>query len=634
MVILEMSFGPGHKIWYDIRMRNRGWIQVFRDFFAFRTTIPWACGLLLSVVLLSVGGFAEEESGRMPVVVLRGVEAPELRSLLEGLSPALWRSTRPPESEAVLRGRAQRHQERLRQALSSMGYYGATLENRIRWDALPPEVLYDVVPGPEYRLESVIVRIWEDEEARNSPEIVPPETVDVGLKPGAPARSEDILAAEEGIVRQLKAMGYPYARAFDRDAQVDHDTAVMSVVYLVVSGKRLQFGPAQIQGLQEVQAAAVQREISWFEGAWYDQDLVEQTREKLQGTGLFTLVRVEPLSPEAAVDGRIPILIELMEHKHRTISLGLQYRSDEGVGAAADWEHRNFMKLGRSLRIRSQITELEQNFSVNYDIPEFLNTRDTLTLQAKTAQIETDLYRSRRIDIGAWIEHRITPEISLGFGPALRVSRVKEDGDSDNFYLFSFPVQGDVDRRNDRMDPTRGYRLVDRMSPFIDVQDVGVWFVKNEITLTGFLPLGGASGYTLAARLHLGVVGGASLGRIPADERLYAGGGGSIRGYAYQDVGPLDCDGKPTGGRSVTDWSVELRKRINEQFGFVVFVDGGAAHETPYFDFGDSIQWGAGVGLRYFTPIGPLRFDVAVPLNRREGIDSSAQFYISIGQAF
>lgn len=607
---------------------------MFRDFSSFRTRIPWACGLLLSVVLFSVGSFAKEGDGGMPVAVIRGVEVPELRTLLEGLSPALWQGAHPPESESVLRGGAQRHQDRLRQALSSMGYYGAKIETQIRWEASPPEVIYDIVPGQEYRIEEAGLRIWENAAEKEQPKITPPGKVEIGLKPGAPARSEDILAAEAGIVRQLKSMGYPYARAFDRDAQVDHDTAAMTVVYLVESGKRLQFGPAQIKGLQEVQAETIQREISWFEGAWYDLHLLEQTRENLQETGLFSLVRVDPAPPEAVAEGRIPVLIELTERKHRTISLGLQYRTDEGAGAAADWEHRNFMKLGRSLRIRSQVTELEQSFSVNYDIPEFLNTRDTLTLQAKTAQIETDLYRSRRIDIGAWIEHSITPEMSLGFGPALRVSRVKEDGDSDNFYLFSFPVQGDVDRRNDRMDPTQGYRIVDRMSPFIDVQDVGVWFVKNEITLTGFLPLGGASGYTLAARLHLGVVGGASLASIPADERLYAGGGGSIRGYAYQDVGPLDRDGKPTGGRSVTDWSVEVRKRINKQFGFVVFVDGGAAHETPYFDFGDSIQWGAGVGLRYFTPIGPLRFDVAVPLNRREGIDSSAQFYISIGQAF
>lgn len=607
---------------------------MFRNFSAFPAMIPWGCSLLGMVVLMTLGAFAQPGSGGMPVVVLRGVEVPELRSLLEGLSPALWQGARPPESESVLRGGAQRHQDRLRQALSSMGYYGAKIESRIRWEANPPEVVYDIVPGQQYRIEEASLRIWENAAEKELPEITPPGEVEIGLKPGAPARSEDILAAEEDIVRQLKSMGYPYARAFDRDAQVDHDTAAMTVVYLVESGKRLQFGPVEIKGLQEVQAETIQREISWFEGAWYDLHLLEQTREKLQETGLFSLVRVDPAPPEAVTEGRIPVLIELTERKHRTISLGLQYRTDEGAGAAADWEHRNFMKLGRSLHIRSQVTELEQNFSVNYDIPEFLNTRDTLTLQAKTAQIETDLYRSRRIDIGAWIEHGITPEISLGFGPALRVSRVKEDGDSDNFYLFSFPVQGDVDRRNDRMDPTQGYRIVDRMSPFIDVQDVGVWFVKNELTLTGFLPLGDESGYTLAARLHLGVVGGASLAGIPADERLYAGGGGSIRGYAYQDVGPLDSDGKPTGGRSVTDWSVELRKRINKQFGFVVFVDGGAAHETPYFDFGDSIQWGAGVGLRYFTPIGPLRFDVAVPLNRREGIDSSAQFYISIGQAF
>lgn len=592
------------------------------------------CCLVAMLAVFAAGAYGQSESGRMPTAVIQGVDHPELRSLLVGLSPALWQGSRAPESEAVMRGPARRHQERLQQALSSEGYYGAKVDFRIAWDAMPPQVLFEIVPGPVYRLEEIKVHVWRDAEEREQAEIKPPEDLVPGLELGAPARSEDILGAEERITGQLRSMGYPYATVFDRDAQVDHDTARMTLAFLVEAGDRLQFGRAEISGLEEVQPETVRREISWFEGAWYDLNLLEQTRDKLQATMLFSLVRVSAAPPEAAEDGRIPVLIELTERKHRTISLGLQYRTDEGVGAAADWEHRNFMNRGRALRLRSQVTELEQNFSVSYDIPEFLDTPDTLSLQAKTAQIETDFYRSRRVDIGAWLEHPLSPEFSIGFGPALRVSRVKKDDQSHNFYLLSFPVQADLDRRNDRMDPTRGYRVLDRLTPFMDVRDAGVWFVKNELTLTGYLPLGSGTGYTLAGRLHLGVAGGASLSRIPADERLYAGGGGSIRGYAYQEVGPLDHDGEPTGGRSVTDWSLELRKRINEQFGFVVFVDGGAAHETPYFDFGDQIQWGAGVGLRYFTPIGPLRFDVAVPLNPREDIDSSAQFYISIGQAF
>lgn len=592
------------------------------------------CALLVALACFSWAVSVLAEPDGIPQVKLNGVETPDLRNLLEGLSPALWQNKNAPASEAALRGPARRHQERLRKALQSEGYYSAAVDFTVSWSESAPEAVFNIVPGPLYHLEEINVRVWRDAAEQGQPEEILPAALETGLQSGSPARSVPLLDAEQRIVRQLTGMGYPYARAVDREAEVDHDKAAMYITYLLESGERLSFGTPRISGLEKVRLETVQREIVWTEGGWFDQELLEKTRDKLQESGLFTLVRVNPAPPDAVEDGRIPIDMEFNERRHRTISLGLQYRTDEGVGVAADWEHRNFMKLGRSLRLRSQVTELEQNFSVNYDIPEFMGSRDTLTLQAKTAQIETDFYQSRRMDIGAWLEHPFSPERSLGFGPALRASRVKETSRAQNYYLFSFPFQFSLDHRNDRMDPTRGYRFTDRLTPFMDVHDTGVWFVKNELTLAAFFPLGEESGYTLAARLHLGMAGGASLSKIPADERFYAGGGGSIRGYAYQDVGPLDKNGDPIGGRSVTDWSLELRKRLNEQFGLVVFVDGGAAHESPYFDFKDTVQWGAGIGIRYFTPIGPMRFDVAVPLNRREDIDNAVQFYISIGQAF
>jgi len=592
----------------------------------------WAVpGLFL---ILFTGSFSVPAAGAaMPEAQIRGVEIQGLREVLEGHSPAFWQSTRPPESEAALRGAARRHEDLLKRALASEGYYGATVSFALSW----PELVtaFDVVPGPQYQMDAIAVRIWErEDDPSGGGEITPPQSLQLRLDRGAPARAVEVIGAEEALVAQLTEMGYPFARALTRDALVDHDRHTMDITYRLESGGRYRFGPPRMVGLDKVRAEVVHREISWLEGAWYDQRRVKETQEKLQKTGLFSLTRLYPAAQAEAEEDRLPICLELTERPHRTVSLGLQYRTDEGIGAAADWEHRNFMRLGRSLRLSSQVTELEQNFGVNYVIQDFMNSRNTLTLHGKVGQLDTDFYQSRRIDIGAWLEHPYSSHWNLGFGPALRVSRVKQRSEAQNYYLLSFPVEISGDYRDDRMDPQRGYRVVNRMTPFLDVHDAGTWFVKDELTLSWFTPLGEVSGYTLATRLHLGVAAGASLSTVPADERMYAGGGGSIRGYAYQEVGPLDKYGEPTGGRSVTDWSLELRKRINEQFGLVVFVDGGAAHESAFFDFGDSIQWGAGIGVRYYTPIGPLRFDVAVPLNPREDIDSSVQFYISIGQAF
>jgi len=120
---------------------------------------------------------------------------------------------------------------------------------------------------------------------------------------------------------------------------------------------------------------------------------------------------------------------------------------------------------------------------------------------------------------------------------------------------------------------------------------------------------------------------------VPADERFYAGGGGSIRGYSYQSVGPLS-GGDPVGGRSLLELSTELRLRLGERFGFVGFLDGGSAFGAAFPDFDEELLWGTGLGFRYFTAVGPLRLDFAVPLDRRHGIDDAFQVYISLGQAF
>ncbi len=597
--------------------------------------IHWRWAWALTAIAACWSGIPwAAERGAAPVAVIRGVNDPGLYKALDALSPTLWQSSRPPQSETILRGRARRHQARLRQVLESEGYYDGKLTFEISWQEAKQQVVFDVAPGPPYLLGKCTVLFRTAPEADAEPAAMPPIELDIGLTPGAVARAEDILAAEKRIALLLTNSGYPFAQAYDRRVVVNHDDREAVVTYFAAPGAHLGFGPPRVEGLVEVRLETVLREIAWEEGAPYRRELLETTQERLQKTGLFSLVRLKPAAPEEAEQDRIPIIVELVERRHRSISLGLHYRTDEGPGAGAQWEHRNFMERGRRLRVQGQLTELEQSVGASYDVRRFQRPDQTLTLQLKAARLDPEPYSSRRIDLGAWVEREATPEWSIGMGPALRLSRVEEARQTQQYYLASFPMQITLDKRNDRMDPTQGFRMANRLTPFVDIANVNTHFIKDELTLSGYAPLGLAPGLTIATRLRIGVMGGAGIGETPADERFYAGGGGSIRGYAFQEVGPLDRRGDPTGGRSLTDGSIELRHRINDAFGIAAFVDGGMAHESVYPDFKDNVQWGAGLGMRYFTPIGPLRLDVAVPLNRRKELDSRVQFYISVGQAF
>ncbi len=591
---------------------------------------PWAAAIMLFLPSLMNAWAADQ--AELPVAVIRGVEDRALRALLTELSVSMWQSPRPPASEMALRGRARRHKARLMQALESEGYYTADISLDIVWTDTARQAVFQVTPGPAYRFHKIDVVFQQTPDSEPLPP--PPLRAASGLLAGHVARAQDFLDAEKRLRKQLADGGYPFATVYDRRAVVNHDAHTMNVTFFMALGPRLYFGPARIDGLNEVRAETVLRELPWREGALYQAALLDKAQERLQRSGLFSVVRLYPAPVDEVEGDRVPIVIETTERRHRTISLGLHYRTDEGAGMSALWEHRNFWNLGRRLRVQGELTELEQSLGATYEIPRFRRPDQTLTLHVKAAQLDPDAFHSRRFDMGAWVERTLTPEWSVGVGAALRLSQVRERLRTQQYYLISTPAQIVWDHRDDPMDSIRGWRIVNRVTPFVDVSGIDTYFLKNELGLSHYLPIRFIPGLTLATRLRLGVMGGAALSDMPADERFYAGGGGSIRGYAYQKVGPLDRDGDATGGRSLTDWAFELRKRLNQNFGVVAFVDGGMAHEAVYPDFKDKPQWGAGLGARYFTPIGPLRFDVAVPLNQRKDLDSSVQFYISIGQAF
>jgi translocation and assembly module TamA len=220
-------------------------------------------------------------------------------------------------------------------------------------------------------------------------------------------------------------------------------------------------------------------------------------------------------------------------------------------------------------------------------------------------------------------------------GLGFRASRVEHLVEDERVALLLVPLQFDWDTSDDLLDPGRGGRLGLKFAPFFDIFLSDFAFLKGYASYARYVRLLRRPSIVFASRAALGAMTGAARDSIPADLRFYAGGGGSVRGIPFQTAGPLnEADEEPLGGRSLLELSAELRVKVTKTIGFVTFVDGGSAFEAKFPDLEESLRWGAGVGLRYFTPIGPLRLDVALPLNRREDIDDRFQIYVSIGQAF
>jgi translocation and assembly module TamA len=554
-------------------------------------------------------------------------------TLDEGLREALIRNAdtiayldRPPASESQLHRRVYRDIERFTRILQAEGYYAASIESEVAITESPIVITFTIEPGPIYTFGTI------DFDSNDQSPFSWPEPKRIGLAPGGPALSKAVVDAEGPLLTWAKNRGYPFPTIADRTVVVDHATTTVNVTYSIDPGRQATFGHIEIQGLKSVKEETVRRTIAWKEGDPFDARLVAKTQEQLYAQDLFSIARVA-VGDAVNAGGRVPMRIAVTERKHRTISLGAGFDTDGGPNARVGWEHRNIDGLGHRLNLTGELSGDLQQAEARYLIPGWRRDDQTLRLQLRLAQESPDAYDSTHIGTSATVERKLNAQWTAGAGVAFRYSVQEQRRMEDVYHLLSFPLYGLRDTTDDPMNPTKGMKLDLRAEPFIEVTDPTLSFLRGSVEWRGYRSLDEDGYWVIAVRLKLGAMLGADADDIPPDERFYAGGGGSIRGFAYKTVSPLRDD-DPIGGRSLVEASVELRRRINERLGAVVFVDAGNAYSSTFPEFSEEPRVGVGVGIRYFTPIGPLRVDVAVPLNPRDGLDDSFGVYVSFGQAF
>lgn len=560
---------------------------------------------------------------------LTGVEDGDLRDLLTASMQLLALQDRPPPSLAALRRRAEDDSQRLRTALRSEGFYNATVELTIDERAQPAAVALAVATGPVYLLADYTIRYLGEP----PPAVAQPGLEALGLHIGMPARAPAIVAAESALTARLAAAGYPFAGVVDRRSVVNHDTTTMSVSLEVETGPAASFGATRFEGAEGVEDDYLRSVLEWEEGAPYDPEKVEETRAALAETGLFTSVRIAG-APEVGPDGRLPMIVHVTERSPRSIGFGASYSSSEGPRGDAFWEHRNFLSRNERLRFDLIGSEIEQSFAGEFRKPSFLRRKHTLIVDGELANRSTDAYDERSASVGLAVERPWREHLRLRAGPTFEYSQIDDDAGERTFQILGFAMGATHDDTDDPLNPTRGSRQDLSLTPYQAFGDDSFPFAKAVLGASAYYAIDEDARYVLAGRGRVGTLFGADTQQIPASKRFYAGGGGSVRGYEFQTVGPLDDENDPLGGRSLLEVSAELRVRVTETIGVVPFVDGGTAYDSALPDFDETLRWSAGLGLRYFTTIGPIRLDVAVPLNKREDVDDDFQFYISLGQAF
>lgn len=545
----------------------------------------------------------------------------------------LWKGRGEAANLAQLGRRAAEDSDLIDQLLRAIGHYGGRTTVTITPAArgTPAVVTLAVDPGPVYRLGEIDL-------------IVPPPApaalvaAGLGLRVGDPLAAAPITAAEDGLKRYLGIRGYPFATIADPDIVVDHATRSAVFRQRIDPGPFGRFGRIRVTGRSLLSQREVARLARFKPGDPYTVADLDDLRRALVATGLLGGVTLTPVRGPAR-DGGVVVDVDVATDAAplRTVAATAGYSTSQGIRVEASWQHRNLLPPNGAVTVRGVAAEREQLIGAQLRRQNWRARDVTLDLSTTLSNSTQDAFTARTLAFGAAIarETNIIWQkqwyFSAGIEGLLSRERDKsEPGDPvGTYYIAAAPASLTYDGSNDLLDPTRGFRLTGRASPELSFQSGVFGYVKLQVDGSTYLPL--SDRITLAARAHLGAIAGASRRNIAPTRRFYAGGGGSVRGFGYQDVGPQDADGDPRGGNSVTEAGIEARFRFGD-FGIVPFVDVGQVYTSTVPRF-DSLRIGAGLGARYYTSFGPVRIDLATPVNPRRN-DAALQFYVSIGQAF
>jgi len=563
---------------------------------------------------------------------ITGAEDSELSSLLDKVSQLKTLEDKPPVSEEALRRRADGDLGRLADAAHSLGYWDADFSYEVDTSAETAKVTVTVKQGPLYHVASVKV-LGPD----GQPLAIPPDGQRLPLKPGDPARAAPVVATEAALVAVFGDSGHPFAKVDNRRVEIDRGTQTMDVTYTFDPGPLMRFGPVAITGLERLNPAYVEGRVRWQGGEIYDASKVEETRRALIETGLFSTVQITPAAdPEHPGEARVTI--DATERVHRTVGAGLAYNTSQGFGARAFWENRNLFGNAEYLRLSADVGQQLDAFRANFRRPDFLAIDQDFLATAEIANDTPVAYNSRRALATAGIERRVDHWMTGGLSFLAEKANVTQLANvpghgTQRYELVGLPTYIKLDQTDNLLNPATGYRAQLAVTPAHTFSGTHLTFVTNLLSGSTYWPLGAEQRTILAGKLALGSLDGAPLAQLPADQRIYAGGGGSIRPYGWQRAGPLAPNNDPIGGKSSLVLNLEARIKITETIGIVPFVDAGSYYESPLPQLGRTLLYGVGVGARYYTAFGPLRLDLATPLHKRTA-DSPIQVYISLGQAF
>ncbi len=648
--------------------------------------------LLLAVAALCAGNRGSAAETQTYKVDLGTTGDHALDATLKATSELISLRTSAPVGPFGLLARAQGDIDRFKTVLESFGYYQGSIGIMI--DGLPiddPSIGDELSAraagsdaqlrvsfrlGPLFHLRRIEIEGTLPQAARDA----------LKLAPGAPAVAADVLAAGERVLSALENQGYAFAKVDPPIAQEDPAAHVLDVSFHVTPGPHVRIGEIRVEGTERVHESLVRRRLLVHQGEPYDASRIEQARKDLLSIGVFASVSVR-VERAGEHDGAVPIVFRIRERPRHAFGVTAAYSSDLGGSTGVTWSNRNVFGNAEQLTLAASAinlgggtatTGIGYDTSAKYVVPDFLHRDQSLQLSVGAINQSLQAYQQVAATLGATLTRKFSEIWSASFGFTAEREHILQVGAlcpppgvsaansppcptdtlcivnvphgeqapactalSLHYTLFAVPLTvlfNTTNLASPLDDPTHGWRASLSLAPTLSLGPPDAYFLVSQGSVATYLDLQrlgfnqdpGRS--VVALRALAGLATGASQFSLPPDQRFYAGGSGTIRGYRYQAVGPEFADGNPIGGTAMDAASAEYRQRIGPSLGMAVFVDAGqvSANLRP---LSGQVRFGTGAGVRYYTPIGPIRLDLAVPVQRHPG-DDAFEIYIGLGQAF
>jgi translocation and assembly module TamA len=559
-----------------------------------------------------------------------------------------------PVSPFGLIARARADRDRLKTVLESFGYYGSRAVMTIEGLPLEDPALGDLLAGlAQGTLARVAIRfdlgpLYHLRRVDVDGEVPPKDAAVLGLKSGDPAIAADVLAAGERLQARLQNEGYAFARVDAPVASEDTSDPVLDVRFHVEVGAQASIGAIHFAGLKRVHERLLRARLLIHVGQRYSTSAIERARKDLASLGALAAVSAQ-VGQALDSTGGVPITFTVRERPRHAVTFNTAYSSDLGGSLGSSWTDRDVFGGAEQLALAGSLTNLGgsattglgYNTSLKYLVPDFVHRDQSLQLSVGAVRQSLVAYDQTATTSGATLSRKLSAVWALSVGLSTANEHIVQEGATHDYTLIGVPLVAtydSTDLASPLDDPSHGMRDSASVTPTRSIGPENATFMISQIKLAGYVDLdrllAEAPGRSvLAVRGLAGIAQGASEFSLPPDQRFYGGGSGTIRGYRYQAVGPLFPDGNPIGGTAILAGGVEFRQRFGLNFGGAAFIDAGQV-SASLKPLPSVLRVGVGFGVRYYTPIGPVRLDVAVPTEHYSQDDDRFEIYVGLGQAF